>query len=277
MEILRSKADLKEHLKNIKKKGKKIGFIPTMGGIHKGHLSLIRESLALKLHSVSSIFVNSLQFNDYKDFLNYPKNELKDIELLSKNNCSTLYLPNTNDIYPEGVKVTVKVKEYRNILCDKYRSGHFDGVTTVVKSLFNLVNPDHVFFGEKDFQQLKLIEKLIEKDALPILVHPCISVRMSNGMSFSSRYKNFLLSQKKTFNKVAQKIMNNLIELKKEINVKIIENLKKELNKINIDTIDYLEIRDEINLLPTVKNTNARLFVAFYIDNIRIIDNFILY
>ena len=150
-------------------------------------------------------------------------------------------------------------------------------MTTVVNSLLNLINPDDVFFGEKDFQQLKLIEKIIENNNLPILIHPCISIRMSNGMSFSSRYNNFNSLQEKIFDNVASKIMISLSELKMKIDVKILERLKKQLKKINVNKIDYLEIRDENNLLPSIENKNSRLFLAFHIGDIRIIDNFILY
>ena len=277
MEILENKKKLDVFLSNIREKSHKIGLIPTMGSIHKGHLSLVEKSKNTNCFSLATIFINPTQFNDPKDFKEYPQNRDLDIARLKQVQCDALYFPQIEELYPEGINSHKTIFNYRDILCDKFRPGHFDGVTTVVKLLFDIIKPDHAFFGEKDFQQLKIIQKIVEKEKLPILIHPCNSVKMLNGISFSSRYKNFQPSQEKTFDNAANKIMNSLLELKKKIDVKILENLKEELIKINIKKIDYLEIRDEINLLPTVENKKARLFVAFYIDDIRIIDNFILY
>ena len=277
MEILENKKNLDVFLSIIREKSHKIGLIPTMGSIHKGHLSLVEKSKNTNCFSLATIFINPTQFNDPKDFNRYPQNKDLDIARLQEIQCDALYFPQTEELYPNGIISQKTIFDYRDILCDKFRPGHFDGVTTVVKSLFNIIKPDHAFFGEKDFQQLKLIQKIVENNKSPILIHPCDSVRMLNGISFSSRYKNFLSSQEKDFDKAANKIINSVLELKKKIDVKILENLKEELIKINIKKIDYLEIRDEINLLPTVENKKARLFVAFYIDDIRIIDNFVLY
>ena len=277
MEILENKKKLDVFLSNIREKSHKIGLIPTMGSIHKGHLSLVEKSKNTNCFSLATIFINPTQFNDPKDFNEYPQNRDLDIARLKQIECDALYFPLTEELYPDGIISQKTIFDYRDILCDKFRPGHFDGVTTVVKSLFDIIKPDHAFFGEKDFQQLKLIQKIVEKNKSPILIHPCNSVRMLNGISFSSRYKNLQSSQEKDFDKAANKIINSVLELKKKIDVKILENLKEELIKTNIKKIDYLEIRDEINLLPTVENQKARLFVAFYIDDIRIIDNFVLY
>ena len=180
-------------------------------------------------------------------------------------------------MYPHGIKSEKTIIEYRNILCDKFRPGHFDGVTTVVNSLLKLINPEHAFFGEKDFQQLKIIQKIIEHSNSQIIVHPCNSIRMSNGMSFSSRYDNFKLLQKIILDKSAIYIMKCINQLKENIDIKILENLEKNLKQINIKKIDYLEVRDELSLSLVVKNKKTRLFIAFYIDNIRIIDTYKLY
>jgi pantoate--beta-alanine ligase len=277
MKILENKNKIDDFLSEIRKKGQKIGLIPTMGSIHEGHLSLIEECKKLGYFSLVTIFVNPTQFDETDDYDQYPRNKIQDTKFLDKINTDLLFFPSSEDLYPLGISSKKTILSYRNILCDKFRPGHFDGVTTVVNSLFNLINPDHVFFGEKDFQQLKLIEKLIENNNFPILIHPCISIRMSNGMSFSSRYNNFNSLQEKIFDNAASKIMISLSELKMKVDVKIVEKLKEQLKEININEIDYLEIRDENNLLPSVENKNSRLFLAFYINNIRIVDNFILY
>ena len=277
MKILENKNKIDDFLSEIRKKGQKIGLIPTMGSIHEGHLSLIEECKKLGYFSLVTIFINPTQFDKTDDYDQYPSNKIQDTKFLDKIDTDLLFFPSSEDLYPFGISSKKTILSYRNILCDKFRPGHFDGVTTVVNSLFNLINPDHVFFGEKDFQQLKLIEKLIENNNFPILIHPCISIRMSNGMSFSSRYNNFNSLQEKIFDNAASKIMISLSELKMKVDVKIVEKLKEQLKEINIKEIDYLEIRDENNLLPSVENKNSRLFLAFYINNIRIVDNFILY
>ena len=277
MKILENKSKIDDFLSEIRKKGQKIGLIPTMGSIHEGHLSLIEECKKLGYFSLVTIFINPTQFDETDDYDQYPRNKIQDIKFLDKIDTDLLFFPSSEDLYPFGISSKKTILSYRNILCDKFRPGHFDGVTTVVSSLFNLINPDHVFFGEKDFQQLKLIEKLIENNNFPILIHPCISIRMSNGMSFSSRYNNFNSLQEKIFDNAASKIMISLSELKMKADVNILEKLKEQLKEININKIDYLEIRDENNLLPSVENKNSRLFLAFYINNIRIVDNFILY
>jgi len=277
MKILENKKKLDNLLEKIRVQDLKIGLIPTMGSIHEGHISLIEKSKQSKCFSIVTIFVNPTQFNDLEDFKNYPKNKEDDINKLKLVECDALYFPQTQELYPNEVKSKKTIFDYRDILCDRFRSGHFDGVTTVVKSLFDLVKPHKVFFGEKDFQQLKLIKKVIEKNILPIELISCPSIRSNNGMSISSRYNNFSLKEKKILDKIAIKINLCVKELRKNINLSFLEKLNQELQYYDVNKIDYLEIREEENLQLTEKKTKARLFIAFYLGEIRIIDNFILY
>ena len=277
MKIIENKTEIQDFLKKIRKKNTKIGLIPTMGSIHEGHLSLIKNCQNLGYFSLVTIFVNPTQFNNKHDFDLYPRDYAKDKKSLEYINIDLLFIPTQEDLYPDGLKSEKTIFEYRNILCDIYRPDHFDGVTTVVSSIFNLISPDHVFFGEKDFQQLKIIQKIIDNNRMPVVMHPCASTRMPNGMSYSSRYVNFLILEEKIFNEVADSLMLSIIKLRKKINIRILKTLKYQLEEKNEIKIDYLEVRDEITLLPTSENINARLFVAFYINKIRIIDNFILY
>ena len=277
MIILENKPELRDFLLNLVKKNLKIALIPTMGSIHKGHTSLIEMANKQSFFSIVTIFVNPTQFNDLNDYEDYPRNTKRDLNLLKKANTNLIFFPSNKDLYPTGIKIEKTILDYRDILCDKFRPDHFDGVTTVVQSLFNLINPDYAFFGEKDYQQLKLVQKMTEINNSNIRVYPCPSVRMKNGMSFSSRYNNFNLSQEILFNKSASIIMNALKSLRKKIDPIDLESIKKKINKFNIKKIDYNEIRDEINLLPSIKNNHSRLFIAYYIGDIRIIDNFILY
>ena len=277
MKILENKRELDELLAKIRTKGTKIGLIPTMGSIHNGHLSLVENSMKENFFSITSIFVNPTQFNDLKDFKKYPQNKKQDIEKLNTVKCDAVFFPQIEELYPEGIKRKKTISKYRDILCDKFRPGHFDGVTTVVKSLFDIVTPDAVFFGEKDFQQLKIIKELIKKNNLPIQLIDCPSVRSKNGMSLSSRYNNFNTNQEILFNQISLKVNDCVNLLKKQIDINNLKNLNQYLEEDKKIKVDYLEVRDDDELLLTQKNKNARLFISFYIEDIRIIDNFKLY
>ena len=277
MKILENKRELDQLLAKIRTNGTKIGLIPTMGSIHNGHLSLVENSMKENFFSITSIFVNPTQFNDFKDFKKYPQNKKQDIEKLNTVKCDAVFFPQIQELYPEGIKRKKTISKYRDILCDKFRPGHFDGVTTVVKSLFDIVTPDAVFFGEKDFQQLKIIKELIKKNNLPIQLIDCPSVRSKNGMSLSSRYNNFNTNQEILFNQISLKINDCVNLLKKQIDINNLKNLYQYLEEDKKIKVDYLEVRDDDELLLTQKNKNARLFISFYIEDIRIIDNFKLY
>ena len=277
MKILENKRELDELLAKIRTNGTKIGLIPTMGSIHDGHLSLVENSIKENFFSITSIFVNPTQFNDLKDFKKYPQNKKQDIEKLNTVKCDAVFFPQIEELYPEGIKRKKTISKYRDILCDKFRPGHFDGVTTVVKSLFDIVTPDAVFFGEKDFQQLKIIKELIKKNNLPIQLIDCPSVRSKNGMSLSSRYNNFNTNQEILFNQISLKVNDCVNLLKKQIDINNLKNLNQYLEEDKKIKVDYLEVRDDDELLLTQKNKNSRLFISFYIEDIRIIDNFKLY
>ena len=277
MKIIDNLRKLEQILDNLRKKNKKIGLIPTMGSIHKGHLSLIENSIKMNCFSIATIFVNPTQFDDSEDFKNYPKNETEDIFSLRAINCDLLYLPKIEDIYPNGLVTKKNVLDFRNILCDKFRPGHFDGVTTVVNNLCKLIKPNIVFFGEKDFQQLKIIQSMVTNNNLKVKIYPCPSIRLKNGMSYSSRNSKLSLNQKKIFNNISKEIYHCVNLYKKDNDLNILKKLNNKILEIGSTKIDYLEIRDEKKLLITNKKNNARLFIAFYIDKIRIIDNFLLY
>ncbi len=277
MKIVKNLSEISEIVSDLYKSQKKINLIPTMGNIHPGHLSLITEANKFEGINLVSIFINPAQFNDIDDFKNYPKTFEKDLEILSKTRCKIIFAPDKEAIYPKGVNSDKKIFKYRNILCDLVRFGHFDGVTTIVEILFDLIKPSKVFFGEKDFQQLKIIERLIIQNELKIDLIKCPSIRDLNGMSLSSRYSSFTQDQKIKFSQCASIIKSNLINLKKNFNQTILDNLQDELKGIGISKIDYCEVRDEDDLNLSKIKQRSRLFLAFYINKIRVIDNFILY
>ena len=277
MKIIKKTNELENILESVKDSAQSIGLVLTMGNIHDGHVSLIEEAKNNNDFVITSIFINPTQFNNENDYNSYPKTLDEDIEKLKYSNCDLLYLPTIDDIYPKGLVKEKCISKYRNILCDIFRPGHFDGVTTVVNTFFKIIKPNNSYFGEKDYQQMKLINEMVGIKKLNINIISCPSVRDNNGMSLSSRNSNFNSLQSEIFQSLAKKISLLIESLKQKDTIINFDEFKNELSKININKIDYLEIRDESNLEITNDYTSARLFVAVYIDDIRIIDNFKLY
>ena len=277
MKIIRKTDELENILHSLKDSRKSIGLVLTMGNIHNGHLSLIKKAQTDNDFVIATIFINPTQFNNKKDYNSYPQTFENDVEKLKSLNCDLLYFPEVTDIYPKGLIREKSITKYRDILCDKFRPGHFDGVTTVVDTFFNIIKPNNSYFGEKDFQQVKYINELVKIKNHKTNVISCLSVRDNLGMSLSSRNSKLNKDQLEIFKNLAKKI-SKLIAIIKQRNTKIkLENFKKDLSKININKIDYFEIRDEDNLSVTDDYSHSRLFIALYIDEIRIIDNFKLY
>ena len=277
MKIIKNISEITQIVSDLHKNKKQINLIPTMGNIHAGHLSLLTEAKKFDGINIVSIFVNPAQFNEENDFTNYPKTFDTDVDILAKAHCEIIFAPSIKEIYPRGANSKKTVFKYRDILCDISRSGHFDGVTTIVKILFDLIKPFRVFFGEKDFQQLKIIEQLIIQNNLKINLIKCPSIRDLNGMSYSSRYSTFSQNQRLQFDECAKIINSKLINLKKNLNQEILQNIEDELKSSGISNIDYCEVRSEENLNISKLNEKSRLFIAFYLSKIRVIDNFILY
>ncbi len=277
MKIVRKTKELKNLLDSNNSTLDPIGLVLTMGNIHDGHLSLINEAKKNNKFVITSIFVNPTQFDNKHDYNSYPITLDEDITKLKSSNCNLLFLPSVDEIYPNGLVTERGILKYRNILCDSFRPGHFDGVTNVVNTFFNIIKPKNSYFGEKDYQQLKLIHEMVKVKKLNIKIVACPSIRDKNGMSLSSRNSNFNPSQNEIFKNLAKKIIQFVESLKQKNNKVNFEEFKKKLSKININKIDYLEIRNENNLEITNDYKNARLFIAVFIDNIRIIDNFKLY
>ena len=277
MKIIRKTNELEQILVLIKDKGQSIGSVLTMGNLHDGHLSLIKEAQLNNDFVVTSIFINPTQFNNETDFSSYPKTIDDDIAKLEKIGCDLLFLPEIQEIYPGDLLKQNIVNNFRGILCDKYRPGHFDGVTTVVDIFFSIIKPNASYFGEKDFQQIKIIQELVKIKNHNIKIVSCPSIRDDSGMSLSSRNSKFTNDQSKIFNQLGSKIYEfiNLCK-KKSTNINL-DNFKKQILENSINKIDYIEIRNENNLEITDVSYESRLFIALYIGEIRIIDNFKLY
>ena len=277
MKIIRKTYELEQILVLIKDKGQSIGSVLTMGNLHDGHLSLIKEAQLNNDFVVTSIFINPTQFNNETDFSSYPKTIDDDIAKLEKIGCDLLFLPEIQEIYPGDLLKQNIVNNFRGILCDKYRPGHFDGVTTVVDIFFSIIKPNASYFGEKDFQQIKIIQELVKIKNHNIKIVSCPSIRDDSGMSLSSRNSKFTNDQSKIFNQLGSKIYEFINFCKKKSSNINLDNFKKQILENSINKIDYIEIRNENNLEITDVSSKARLFIALYIGEIRIIDNFKLY
>ena len=251
-----------------------IGFVPTMGSLHDGHVSLIRKSLKLSNKTIVSIFVNPSQFNNKEDYKKYPRNIKKDLKILKRLKVDFVYLPKIKDIYKPLNKIKIKLNKQDKVLCAKYRKGHFEGVIDVMTRLTKIVNPSKIFMGEKDFQQLMLVKRYVEKNFKSKII-ACKTIRDKNKLALSSR--NILLNKKNL--EKAGEVARNLDIFKKQLSKnKNLKNLifmkKNELKKKYDIKIDYLELRNTKNLRLTNKIKNAKIFIAYYIGQVRLIDNF---
>jgi len=270
MKILLKNDDLNEALIGVSN----VGFIPTMGSLHDGHISLIKKSLINCNKTIVSIFVNPKQFNSKKDYKKYPRNIKKDLKILKKLKIDFLYIPNKKQIYNSKNKIRIKLTKKDKILCAKYRKGHFEGVIDVMTRLTKLVKPSKIFMGEKDFQQFFLVKKYIENKFKSKIIL-CKTIRNNNKLALSSR--NLLLNKNNLIK--AGNISKELIYLKKKLSKKKITkkqlSIKKdELQKLYKIKIEYLEVRNKINLKSVNKIKNSKIFIAYYLNNIRLIDNF---
>jgi len=270
MKILINNNDLNEALNKVPN----LGFVPTMGSLHEGHISLIKKSLKKCNKTLVSVFINPTQFNNKKDYKNYPRNFKKDLSILKRLKINFLYLPNKNNIYNFKRKLKIKLKRSDKILCAKYRKGHFEGVIDVMDRFTRQIRPHKIFMGEKDFQQLHLVKRYIEKKYKTKIII-CKTIRDNNKLALSSR--NLLLNKEQL--KRAGKVAQTLISLKKKlINIKDIEKFlvkkKTELNKLFKIKIQYLEIRKSKNLKKSKKIYKSRIFIAYNINKVRLIDNF---
>jgi pantoate--beta-alanine ligase len=268
---------LKEHLKQISDSKTTIGFVPTMGALHEGHLSLIENSLKNNSVTVVSIFVNPTQFNNPEDLEKYPRTLESDSQKLkSVSESIIVYAPNAEDVYGEKtVSIAFDFDGLENQMEGKFRPGHFDGVGTIVKRLFEIVNPTNAYFGEKDFQQLQIIKKLVEKFTLPINIVSCPIFRENNGLAMSSRNERLSPIERQS----AAIIYKTLLDVKSRFNSESLVAIKEWVEHVfenQIDfKLDYFEITDEATLIPCEEITPSkkyRAFIAVFVNNIRLID-----
>ncbi|MFZ3574440.1 pantoate--beta-alanine ligase [Tenacibaculum finnmarkense] len=277
MKIYKTKSALKEYLASLKKADKSIGFVPTMGALHQGHLSLIKKAKQHNAITVVSIFVNPTQFDNQEDLVNYPKTIDQDIALLESVNCEVLFLPSVAEIYDNNITAdTFNFDGLEHQMEGEFRDGHFDGVGTIVKSLFEIVAPNTAYFGKKDFQQLQIIKKLVKKYQIPVKVKGCAIFREEDGLAMSSR--NSRLSEE--YRDVVPFIYRTLKKAKKKFGIKSADKVTKwvvkKFKKHPLLRLEYFTIASE-ETLKTVKikaeNEKYRAFIAVFAGDIRLIDN----
>ena len=277
MHILTNIDSLKQFVDRYKIEKKRIGFVPTMGALHEGHLSLVRQAQQDCDIVVCSIFVNPTQFNNSKDLENYPITIEQDSKLLEEQACDILFLPSAKEMYPNGLTTnTYLLNGIDKMLEGRKRTGHFDGVCTIVHRLFSIVEPNAAFFGEKDFQQLAIIKQMVQSLSLPIDIKSGITIREKNGLAKSSRNKLLTASQQQK----ASQIYDSLIKVKSLYgqldNEEIKEKIGLEINQTEEMKLDYIAIVKPHTFEPIIgkaQKKEARVLIAVFLGNVRLIDN----
>ena len=281
MVLFRKKSNLIIKLTNLKKNNFKIGLVPTMGALHKGHISLVERSIKENDYSIVSIFINPAQFNNKKDLKSYPKNLTKDCNYLdSISSDIIIFAPEINDIYDNNLFVK-KFNFYGldKFMEGKYRKDHFNGVATIVSHLFNIVKPNNAYFGVKDFQQLRIIQQLVIDNNIPVNVIGCETIREKDGLALSSRNIKLSKHYRKIASKVYEVINYARINFASMNFVEIYTYVDKFFDNISEIELEYFTIVESKFLQPVkekIRNKQYRAFIAVKLDGVRLIDNMAL-
>ena len=271
------KSELKKYLSTLKNDNKTIGFVATMGALHEGHLSLVKRAQEKNDITVVSIFVNPTQFDNKEDLVKYPKTLENDIKLLESVDCDVLFSPSVEEIYAENISSEhFDFDGLEHQMEGKFRDGHFNGVGTIVKTLFEIVEPNNAYFGKKDFQQLQIIKKMVEKHAMPLKIKGCDIYREEDGLAMSSRNARLTTA----YRNAAPFIYKTLKKAKKKLGTKSADEVtkwvEKKFKKHPILELEYFTIANEKTLETTVqkqKDQKYRAFIAVFAGEIRLIDN----
>jgi pantoate--beta-alanine ligase len=278
MLIFDNKESLTNFLRPFQSLNKTTGFVPTMGALHDGHLSLIKNSLDKNHVTVVSIFVNPTQFNNVEDLEKYPRTLEADVKKIKQISTQVLvYAPTVSDIYQENTSSSsFSFDGLENQMEGKHRPGHFDGVGTIVKKLFEIVNPTSAYFGEKDFQQLQIVKKLVEKEKMNIEIIGCPIFREVNGLAMSSRNERLSKSAREQSSFIYKTLQAVQADFEKKSLTELNEFVKNAFSEHPEFSLEYFEIAEESTLLPALGKDitkKYRAFIAIFIENIRLIDN----
>ena len=277
MHIFYGKAPLIAHLNSSQFIDSTIGFVPTMGALHDGHLALIARSLKENTFTVVSIFVNPTQFNNPEDLAKYPRTLDEDVRKITALNPEVIvYAPSVDDIYDgKPVSQSFDFDGLENQMEGKFRPGHFDGVGTIVKRLFEIVTPTHAYFGEKDFQQLQIVKKLVAKNHLPVTIIGCPIYREANQLAMSSRNERLSADERNQASIIYQTLLQAKVLFQNETLESAIQLVQQTFENHPLFDLEYFEIADEETLLSSItkeENKNYRAFIAVFVNNIRLID-----
>ncbi len=274
--------DTREYLESKQFSGKTIGFVPTMGALHEGHLTLIRQSKAENDLTVCSIFVNPIQFNNPDDLDKYPRTLASDVKLLTAEGCDVLFSPDAAEMYPEGepALIDLELGMLDKLMEGRFRPGHFRGVAIVVKKLFDIVGPTRAYFGKKDFQQLAVIRHMVNTLNLPYEIVPCETVRESDGLAMSSRNMRLTIAERG----IAPSIFQVLRKVRDKTGKVPVRELKewavKKIQEQPAMRVEYFEIADRETLMPLESwdhRIKAVALTAVYLGDVRLIDNIELF
>jgi pantoate--beta-alanine ligase len=279
MELIQRVLPMKESCKKARSEGKVIGFVPTMGYLHEGHLALVREAKKMSDVVVVSIFVNPAQFGPSEDFDKYPRDATRDAEILSNEEIDFLFMPKVEEIYPENFRTAVKVRDLGETMCGASRPGHFEGVTTIVLKLFHIVEPHFAFFGQKDAQQLVIIRRMVKDLNMDEEIVRVSTVREPDGLAMSSRNTYLSPEERKAATVLYRSLEHALARIEEgERKTKtILKEMKGIIETEPLAKIDYLCATDlnDLRDLKTIKG-KCLVAVAAYFGNTRLIDNIIV-
>ncbi len=257
---------------------KTIGFVPTMGALHEGHISLVRKSKEENDITVCSIFVNPIQFNNKEDLKKYPRDLDSDLKMLEKEKCDIVFAPSVEEMYPEPDNTKYDFGHLDKILEGEFREGHFNGVAVVVKKLFDIVNPSKAYFGNKDYQQLTIVRQLVKMLKLDIEIVGCPIIREKDGLAMSSRNKLLTVEERNAASNIP-KILFRAKELKHSIPIKILKHwIEDEINSVPLLKLEYFDIVNSETLLSISsfnKDEKNIACIAVYSGKIRLIDNIV--
>jgi pantoate--beta-alanine ligase len=280
MEIFKQIAPLKAYLKGLKRQGKSVGLVPTMGALHEGHLSLVKASQSHNQITVSTIFVNPTQFNNPADLLKYPRTLERDTELLKEVRCDVLFSPENEELYPEKSVVKLDFGHLDKVMEGEFRPGHFSGVGLVVSKLFHIIEPDHAYFGQKDWQQFAVISRLVDELKFNIRIHSVPTLREKDGLAFSSRNLRLNPEQRVSAGVFYQALVQAKKEIKAGKRIADVKNFVREFVEKTPDVRhEYFEVAESsnLNLLDNVNGAKRPIMcIAGYVGEVRLIDNMFL-
>ena len=271
--------EARQYLESLQTAGQSVGFVPTMGALHAGHLDLVKRSCMENDIAVCSIFVNPIQFNNQEDLARYPRTLDDDLRMLEETGCDLVFIPAVEEMYPGPVTEKYDFGDLEKVMEGAHRPGHFNGVAVVVRKLFDIFLPDRAYFGEKDFQQLRIIQSLVKKELLPVKIIPCPTIREHDGLAMSSRNRRLSPEERA----IAPEIHKTLLMAKELAKTLPVEDVKMTCQKRLEEKgfiVDYFEISD-IETLQPIENWEGSVgiiaCVAAFLGPVRLIDNIILF